>query len=234
MKKVKIVIIVILVILVVILAGIGIVKLKDYLELRNEISNLDFTMQEYKTIGDVIYYTGELTEEETNALLHIADLVKEQYPEKTIVLTEIRDGVSYMNTSGTYLFNQIVNGQVIDDTDITIVVSEDNTISGSTMMFNDWSEGNNVDDVEIDQEEAEQILKEYFLENTSEYEEFISGMPLGVTSNSNLTRGNIIEFYQYKEKPSWKMRSDTGNYIIIDANTGEILDKYIAYNGPIY
>ena len=163
MKKVKIVIIVILVILVVILAGIGIVKLKDYLELRNEISNLDFTMQEYKTIGDVIYYTGELTEEETNALLHIADLVKEQYPEKTIVLTEIRDGVSYMNTSGTYLFNQIVNGQVIDDTDITIVVSEDNTISGSTMMFNDWSEGNNVDDVEIDQEEAEQILKEYFL-----------------------------------------------------------------------
>ena len=43
----------------------------------------------------------------------------------------------------------------------------------------------------------------------------------------------MLEFYQYEGKAAWKFNFQTGNYVVMDANNGEILDIYYNYTGPI-
>lgn len=223
----KKIIIIIISIIILVFAIFGIIKLKNYLELRNSILNQEFLLgtNEYKDVDNIIYYEGNLIETDENVLFNIANLIKEKYPGKNIFLTKIE------NSKRRYCFTQFVNGQIIDGNNIYITTGEDNNIEEINIYFDTWSEGNDINSLKINSEEAINILKNYFLENLEEYKIAGFGFPRAV-GNYCITTKDIIEYYQYKGKPAWKLLF-SDSYIIIDANTGEIVENIIRDIGPI-
>lgn len=233
-KKSKIfkkIIIIIISIIILVFAIFGIIKLKNYLELRNSILNQEFLLgtNEYKTIDNIIYYyDSELTEAEEDALFNIANVIMERYPSRNILLTEIK---KLKNNKMEYSFTQFVNGQIIDGNNIYITVDKDNKVEDIKIYIDTWSEGNDINSLKINSEKAISIAKNYFLENLEEYKEGTHAFVRSV-GDYYMTFKDMIEYYQYEGKPAWKI-SFPSDYIIIDANTGEIIKKEIHYHGPI-
>lgn len=228
MKKVK-VIIAILVLLIVIIAGVLIIlninkeKAKEE-QYKEKISSINFKIPEYQSIEDVVFYLGA-TEEMKNDFINIANKMKEKYLGKSILY------VRTIPLKGTkiYRFVQIDNGQILEHTEMNVTISEDNTVSIGLLVGQSWKEGNDINNIKISAEEAQEITINYLLENPESYRKMYSSQGVYLESEKQCN----IEFFQYKSKPAWKMAFGIGDsYIIIDANTGSILDTYF-FDGVI-
>ena len=232
MKKVK-VIIAILVLLILIIAGVLIIlninkekaeaKAKEE-QYKEKISSMNFKIPEYQSIEDVVFYSGA-TEEMKNDFINIANTMKEEYPGRSILYVRQLS----LNETKIYRFEQIDNGQILEHTEMNVTISEDNTVSISLLGGQSWKEGNDINNIKVSAEEAKEITINYLLEHPESYRKMYSsqGVYLGSGKQCN------IEFFQYKSKPVWKMAFGIGgSYIIIDANTGRILDTYF-FNGVI-
>lgn len=231
MKKVKIAIIIILIIILLIALVIGIINLKDYLETRNEILNLNFETPEYKTVGDVVYYDDkEFADSVIENLATIADKLKTEYPNKKIVLTEIVDRNPYIR----YNFNEIVGEQIIDKSIVTASIDDEIGVKFGTVFKEGNIVADDINSVKIKKEEAIEKFKDYLLENMESYKKWSSGFNVSfMGTGSGIKIYEKLEFYQYEGKAAWKFILNSGSYVIMDANNGEILDIFYNYNGPI-
>lgn len=218
MKKVK-VIIAIFLLLIVIIGGALII-----ININKKKVIIDFEIPEYKSIDDVVFYRRELTEEEKNDFINIANTMKEKYPGKSILyLYQEELGVGGMKT---YRFVQIENGQILDNTELRVGINEDNTVSIRFFIGQSWKEGNNPSDIKISAQKAQEITINYIKEHPEEFRKMYSSR----RSYSSVETQCNVQFFQYKSKPAWKMNFIHESYIILDANTGEILDTYF-FNG---
>lgn len=231
MKKVKIVIIIILIIILLTALVIGVINLKNYIDTRNEILNLNFETPEYKTVGDVVYYDGKEFEDSIiENLVTVADKLKSEYPNRKIVLTEIVKRSHYCR----YNFNEIVGEQIIDKSTVIASIDDDIGVKFGTV----FKEGNIVSDdinsVKIKREEAIEKIKDYLLENMESYKKWSPGLDMSFTGKGySIITNDKLEFYQYEGKAAWKFILNSRSYVIMDANNGEILDVFYNYNGPI-
>lgn len=232
MKKVKIVIIIILIIILSTALVIGVINLKDYLDTRNEILNLNFEMPKYKTVNEIIYYEETYYEDSIiEDLSYVAEKLKNEYPDKKVVLSEIEEESDYLE----YKFNQIIGEEIIKNSTVTAHVGEENKIYYNKNFKGNNIVGDDINNVKINSEEATEKFKNYLLENMENYKEWNSGLYFFYRGNGrySIRRKNILEFYQYEGKATWKFNLETGNYVVMDANNGEILYIYYNYTGPI-
>lgn len=221
MKKVK-VIIAIFVLLILIIGGALII-----ININKERVIIDLEIPEYKSIDDVVFYRRELTEEEKNDFINIANTMKEKYPGKSILYLYQEESAFW--DMKVYRFMQIENGQILDDTELRAMINEDNTVSINFLIIGQsWKEGNDLSNIKISAQKAQEITINYIKEHPEEFRKMYSGR----RSYSSVKTQCNVQFFQYKSKPVWKMNFINRSYIILDANTGEILDTYF-FNGII-
>ena len=219
MKKLKIVIIISITLILILIGSIFINSSK-----KTEISNyVVFELAEYETIENVVFYNKNINIDETlkNNLTIIANELKTKYPNKSILYLRDLGSSSIFNAKALYRCIQIVNGQKLDNTYMNVLIKEDGSVEIQFAIGSDWKSGSDISSIKVTQEQAEQITVDYLVKNPSAYTELRRGP---FTKNSEKC---TIELYKYNSKTSWKMQFSTGDsYIIIDANTGEILDTY--------
>lgn len=236
MKKVKIAIITLICLAIILIGVIFIIKLQS--DNSNSISEISdyivFKTANYESIDDVVFYSKNLKidDELKDNLTIIANQLKVKYPGKSILYLRNLGSASLFDAKELYRCMQIVNGQKLDDTDMNVLIKEDESVEIQFLIGNTWESGSAIDNVKITQEQAEQIVIDYLYENPDDYKELRSGFnfsfdPSTHEISSVNTETCTVELYKYNSKTSWKMQFSTGNsYIIIDANTGKILDKY--------
>ena len=227
MKKIKVAIFTCVVIILILLTAIIALKLYNQKKIRdlenkkNEISNyIKFETANYKSVEDVVFYENdlEIEDELKENFKLIANQLKIQYPGKCILYLRNLGSASMFDAKELYRCMQISNGQKIDDTEMNVLIYENNKVEFQLLIGQAWKNGS-IEDVKITQEQAEQITIEYLVDNPNDYKE----LKLGYKSNEKCT----CELYYYNSKKCWKMQFATGNsFIIIDASTGKILKKY--------
>lgn len=245
MKKYKICIIS-LILLVLILIGITVVHLK-----KNEVSNLTsksentetsnsitlepennapidmaeisnfiiFDSVDYEAIEDVVFYDKNLKMNDTlkNDLTKIANELKTNYPGKTILYLSNAGGDSVYGYQ--YKFTQLVDGQTLENADMIIRVKEDGNIDIRLLENSSWKDETGRTAVKITQEQAEQIVLDYLFENPKQYKELRKSLLSKCTCTARL--------HKYNSRTCWMMKFSAGySYVIIDAETGKILDAY--------
>ena len=231
MKKLKISII-ILIFLALLLAGIIFIINIPRIEIninttqntanREEISNyIVFKSDDYNSIEDVVFYSKNSNIDDTvkNNLTIIANELKTKYPNKSILYLQNLGSAQLFDAKELYRCMQIVNGQKLDNTDMNVLIKEDGSIDIQFLIGCSWNTGNSIENIKISEEQAEQIVIDYLVKNPEDYKELRRG--------SFTSEVCTMELYKYNSKTSWKMQFLAGgSYIIIDANTGDILDKY--------
>ena len=226
-KAIIITLIIVLIIIILLALVIGIKNLKSYMKTRNEILALNFEIPEYKIVEDVIYYDDkEFDDKITENLLPIADKLKSEYQNKKIVLTEI----SRSDDCFEYTFNQIIGEQIIDKSSVMVSIGNRLEVEYGTVFRENNIVGDDINNVKINREKAIEKFKDYLLEDIANYKE-LRFAPVMLT-NYYSKPYDKLEFYQYKGKAAWKFSFTRGSYVIIDANNGEILDKYVI-TGPV-
>ncbi len=255
MKKFKIsifIIIMIIVLLISVILFLNISKknLASDADLRNEIETyINFKMKNYISIEDVFYYESNLKINNTlkKNFYIIASELKRQYPGKSILYVEdygnrIPENL-YKNLTGKtreeylkgaeecYKCMQISKGRKINYTDMYAYVYEDGRVEFKFVYYKKpWKDDEieNFVSPKITYEEAKNIAIDYLVEHIEEYRELKNNF--FVLSNENC----IVDLYYYNGSTiSWKMQFNTGNsYMIIDANNGNILEKYF-FSGVI-
>lgn len=231
MKKVKIAIITLICLAIILIGVIFIIKLQS----ENEISDyIVFKTANYESIEDVVFYSKDLKldDELKDNLTIIANQLKVKYPGKSILYLRNLGSASLFDAKELYRCMQIVNGQKLDDTDMNVLIKEDESVEIQFLIGNTWKRGSAIDNVKITQEQAEQIVIDYLYKNPDDYKELRSGFNITIDPSTHaISSANTetcrVELYKYNSKTAWKMQFSTGNsYIIIDANTGKILDTY--------
>lgn len=240
MKKLKIAIIILIGLALILIGIIFAIRLSSNIntDKKNEISNINtdkkteisnyivFESAEYESIENVVFYNKNINIDATlkDNLTIIANELKTKYPNKSILYLRDLGSPSLFNAKELYRCMQIENGQKLDGTDMNILIKENGSIEIQFLIGSYWKSGSNIDNIEITQEQAKQIVIDYLAENPGPYNELKGG---NLSFSQNNTQICSIELYEYNSKTSWKMQFSTGDsYIIIDANTGEILDKY--------
>jgi hypothetical protein len=220
MKKIKITRITLIGIVLILIGIIFIISiLINKIELkRNEITNyIIFESAEYESIENIVFYSKEtkMDDDLKNNLTMIANELKVKYPNKSIL---------YLRnlSKNMYRCMQIENGQIMEDTYMNVLFDEDGNINIQFVVGSSWKSGNNTEDIKITQEQAKKITINYLLRNSNDYKELKSNK-FNATNNERC----LVELCDYNFKICWKMQFSTGDsYMIIDANTGKILDKY--------
>lgn len=232
MKKIKIAIIILIIVLLILSGTILILYLysdnpntsSQNLSKKNEIENyIVFKSSDYESIGDVVFYSKELNLDNNlkENLNIIAEQLKVKYPNKSILYLSDLGSASLFNAKELYRCMQIVNGQKLDTTDMNVLLNEDGSVDFEFLIGCSWKNGSDTQNIKITQKQAEQIVIDYLCNHTEDYNE------LRHDFSSNSSELCVAELYKYNSKTSWKMQFSTGAcYIIIDANTGEILNKY--------
>lgn len=227
MKKIKGAIIICVIIVLAIL--IAILGLSFKIKKRQEILDyINFESANYKSIGGVVFYENDIklnAELEENFKI-IANQLKIQYPGKSIIYLRNLGSADMFDAKELYRCMQISNGQKIDDTEMNVLIYENDNVQFQLLIGDSWKNVS-TDEIQITQQQAEKITIEYLTENLDDYEELRMGDYY--TSIMNKEERNIetctSTLYYYNSKKCWKMQFETGNsYIIIDANTGEILN----------
>lgn len=234
MKKIRIAIIIVIIVALLLAGAIFTIKLySNNHNKRDEIEGyIVFKTADYDSIGDVVFYSKGLNlDDNLRANLNIiAEQLKIKYPNKSILY--LRDLGSASMFDAKYRCMQIENGQKLDDTEMNVLIKEDGSIDIQLLIGNSWKNGSDTENIKITKKQAEQIVIDYLLENPEDYKELKSGIkfemdPVTHKINSANNESCTVELYKYNSKLSWKMQFETGkSYIIIDANTGEILEKY--------
>ncbi len=231
MKKNKLVIISII-ILALIIIGITITVLlftnnnssKKDSNKKDEISNyILFKSTEYGTIEDVVFYDKDEEIDETlkNNLTIIANELKVKYPNKSILYLRNLGSASLFDAKELYRCMQIEDDQKLDDTEMNVLIKEDNSVEIEFLVNSYWKSKSDTENITISKEQAQQITIDYLSDNIEDYYELKRGI---FTKDKEECK---VELYKYNSKTSWKMQFSTGgSYLIIDANTGEILYKY--------
>jgi len=199
-------------------------NLIDYSSKKSEIQNyIVFESANYESIDNIVFYSKDVKMDDTlkNNLTLIANEFKTKYPNRTILYLRDLGSAQLFNAKELYRCMQIANGQKLDDTDMNVLIKEDGSVDIQFLIGCSWKNSGNTENIKITQAQAEQILIDYLAKNPSDYNELRNGF--FKTNSEKCT----VELYKYNSKTSWKMQFLTGNsYVIIDANTGEILDTY--------
>lgn len=221
MKKVKIIIVTLVCLLILSLAIFFIIKSN----LKDEYNNyIVFKTAKYKSIDDVVLYNEDLnldSELETNLGI-VANYLKENYPGRTILYLRSMGGASLFNEKALYRCIQIVNGQIQNNTDMNVLIMGNGDVEIEPLDSDNyyWQVGTDIANIKVTEEQTKQIVIDYLTKNPECYEELRKG-------NFANTEVCTIELLNYNLKTVWKMHFSTGDsYMIIDANTGEILDSY--------
>ncbi|MBO5477912.1 MAG: hypothetical protein J6A15_09205 [Clostridia bacterium] len=255
MKRTRIVII-LLIVISIILVGIFFVsklhsnKVNENLEYKSN-ENLEYKSNEildyiifkrktYVSIDDVVFYDkdADISDEEINNLTIIAGKLKLKHPGKSIVYLR-KLGSSFENVKAEYRCKQIVNGQVLENAEMNIYLKDDDEIELIFLSRSSWKKGTNTENIKITQEKAEQILVDYFIENPNDFNVIKAGrLSFGTVDDQLANSKNetcIIELYVYNSKTAWRMEFlNSGGYMFIDANTGEILYKNFTNGNVIW
>ena len=110
-----------------------------------------------------------------------------------------------------------------------IIINRENKIAelSDNIKFKKLNEDSINANSKITQEQVEQIVIEYLVDNPEDYNELKEGYFLGTCyfelNEDNLKKHWRIEFEQF---------GGTGSYMIIDAESGEIVKKYF-FSGTI-
>ncbi|MGN1270341.1 MAG: hypothetical protein ACI4UU_05720 [Clostridia bacterium] len=231
MKKVKIAIITLICLVIILIGTIFIIKLQSISEISDYIV---FKTANYESIEDVVFYSKDLNldDELKDNLTIIANQLKVKYPGKSILYLRNLGSASLFDAKELYRCMQIINGQKLDDTDMNVLIKEDGSVEIQFLIRCAWKSGSDIDNVQITQEQAEKIVIDYLYKNPDDYKVLRSGFNFTFNSATHeMSKVNTetctVELYKYNSKTAWKMQFSTGDsYIIIDANTGKILDTY--------
>jgi len=230
MKKIKIIILFCTNILLILLIVLFAIKFYNQKQEKNQESieslknntfqenSIKFETAKYSSIGDVIFYESDLELEDSlkENFNIMANELKRQYPGKSILYLRNLGSASMFDAKELYRCMQISNGQKIDHSEMNVLIYEDNAVDFKLLIRQSWKNGS-IDNVKITQEEAQQITMDYIKENPKDYNQ------MGVWGNIVCKCG----LYYYNSKTCWKMEFSVGDsYIIIDANTGKVLDTY--------
>lgn len=223
MKNKKILII----IFVCILSGLLGVSMLYYNNLDNTDEIEDYIMfktANYKSVEGVVYYNNDevnLDDTLRENFVIIAKKLKEQYPNKSILFLRDLGSAQLFDAKVMYRCMQIQNGQKLDNTEMNVLVKNDGDVEFDFLIDSYWSSDNEIKNLKITQDEAKEIVIKHLRENPGDYEQLQGWGGLAVEKEIC-----TIELYKYNAKDAWKMQFLTGgSYMIIDANTGEILDK---------
>lgn len=179
--------------------------------------SITFKEVKYKVKDEVIYYEenielGEGLEKEFSI---IATTLKTNYPGTSIV---------YLNREGR--FKQIINGFVIDNTEMYIEVNNQGKCIINEIETEGLRVGLNNNLSIITSERAKQITIDLLSDKNRYFSTLKNSFYTDIICS--------IESYYKDSVPCYKMRFNVGDsYIIINAITGEIIDTYF-FNGIIY
>ena len=213
MKKSKVII------LVLILLGIILIIIRK-IEIENYITFESIT---YESIDNVVFYDKKLEPNSTlkNNLTIIANQLKIKYPDRKILYLRNLGGAEHFNAKALYRCIQIENGQQLYNTDMNILIKKNGSIDIQFLVEPSWKNVKNEKNIEITQDQAKEIVKNYLFNTPSAYKELKNSF-----YSTDSEKCKII-LYNYNSTPAWKMQFSTGNsYIIIDAISGKILDEY--------
>lgn len=230
------------IVLIVIVVGAFLVLFLDKTQKRAEQSNKDYdpvkienidktinlTKVRYNVINNIIYYDRDykLSDEDYLILERCSTTIQSAMPSKKFLYLRT---MKSQNRTKTYRFAQMDNMMQIDGAELNIDCSQsgaiDNIIGVTNKshggMITAWANPTDTS-FTLTLVEAKDILVKYFYDNENDYNIVKNG------SNKVNCRGRL---YYYDSKVCQKIEFDVGkSYIIIDANTGEILEKYF-HNG---
>ena len=196
-----------------------------------EIDNsINMTQVRYNSINNVIYYERdyELPDEDYIILEKCINSIQSAMPNRQFVYLRTMKYDKESKTK-TYRLAQMHSMMQIDGAELNIDCSKsgaiDNLIGVTSISHGDmitaWANPTDTS-FKLTLVEAKDILVKYFYDNESDYNIVKKG------NNKVNCRGRL---YYYDSKVCQKIEFDIGNsYIIIDANTGEVLNKYF-HNG---
>ncbi len=239
MRKIKISIIILIIVILILLGIILILKLQsnnsniynksnasnnliDKTEIEKSIifGPFDFEPSNYESIGDVVFYRKglNLDNEEKEDLNIIAEQFKVKYPNRCIIYSRLK-GKNIGYDKKIYCFYRIIDGQKFNKIEETVRIREDGRIFFGFPEEKFWENEIYAKNIKINQKQAEQIVINYLYEHPGDYGELRRG-------GFGIEECNVM-LYMDSSRVYWEMQFLTGNsYIKVDANTGEILDKY--------
>jgi len=235
MKKIKVAMIVLMFFLLILVGIMLVLQIYNNISVtvtidpiiisKSEIQNsLEFEVvnYEYESIEDVVFYDKNVEMDETlkNNLTIIAKELKIKYPNKTILFLEDRGTIS-TRQKAMYHCMQLINGQKIERAQMMFILDQNDNIE---ILIERWEDVEVSNNINLTKEDIEQIIIDYLAENPSDYNQLKTGFS---------TKTGILELCNYKSRTCWKIEfKPNESTMIIDANTGEILDKYF-FNGII-
>lgn len=200
----------------------------DQVKIENIDSTINLTQVRYNSINNVIYYERdyELSDEDYLIFEKCSSTIQSVMPKKSFLYLRT---MKSENGTKTYRLAQMYSMMQIDGAELNIDCSKsgaiDNIIGVTSKKHGDmitaWENPKDTS-FKLTLVESKEVLVKYFYDNENDYNIVKNG------SNKVNCRGRL---YYYDSKVCQKIEFDVGNsYIIIDANTGKILEKYF-HNG---
>lgn len=195
----------------------------DETELEEFSNKIQFTQVSYDNIDNIIYYDHDcnLSEEDYSVLKNCLSNIKETMPNRKIVYLKTLKSLEKIKV---YRFAQMENMMPIDEVQLNITCSKNGKIYKTVGITNN----NRVDTVpwidienakfKLTLEETKDVLIKYLCDNENYYDIVKND------ENNVICKGRL---YYYDSKVCEKIEfDDEDSYIIIDANTGEVLKKH--------